>query len=50
MPVHHHLDDWHLVKRGLTNYWGYNTLSLLRARRALRAVAVAARMRCASSR
>jgi isoamylase len=27
MPVHHHLDEWHLVKRGLTNYWGYNTLS-----------------------
>jgi isoamylase len=27
MPVHHHLDDWHLVKRGLKNYWGYNTLS-----------------------
>jgi len=27
MPVHHHLDEWHLVDRGLTNYWGYNTLS-----------------------
>jgi len=27
MPVHHHMDEWHLVKRGLTNYWGYNTLS-----------------------
>jgi glycogen operon protein len=27
MPVHHHTDDWHLVKRGLRNYWGYNTLS-----------------------
>jgi len=27
MPVHHHADEWHLVKRGLTNYWGYNTLS-----------------------
>jgi len=27
MPVHHHVDDWHLVKRGLSNYWGYNTLS-----------------------
>ena len=26
MPVHHHTDDWHLVKRGLKNYWGYNTL------------------------
>jgi isoamylase len=27
MPVHHHLDEWHLVKRGLSNYWGYNTLA-----------------------
>jgi glycogen operon protein len=27
MPVHHHVDDRHLVERGLTNYWGYNTLS-----------------------
>ena len=27
MPVHHHVDDWHLVQRGLSNYWGYNTLS-----------------------
>jgi glycogen operon protein len=27
MPVHHHLDDRHLVERGLTNYWGYNTLA-----------------------
>ena len=29
MPVHQHLDEWHLVKRGLSNYWGYNTLSYL---------------------
>jgi glycogen operon protein len=27
MPVHHHTDDWHLVQRGLGNYWGYNTLA-----------------------
>jgi glycogen operon protein len=26
MPVHHHLDDRHLIERGLRNYWGYNTL------------------------
>jgi len=26
MPVHHHVDDRHLVERGLRNYWGYNTL------------------------
>ncbi|MEW6365087.1 MAG: glycogen debranching protein GlgX [Acidobacteriota bacterium] len=27
MPVHHHVDDRHLVDRGLSNYWGYNTLA-----------------------
>ncbi|MFQ5587473.1 MAG: glycogen debranching protein GlgX [Nitrospiria bacterium] len=27
MPVHHHVDDQFLVKKQLTNYWGYNTLS-----------------------
>jgi len=27
MPVHHAVDDRHLVQRGLRNYWGYNTLS-----------------------
>jgi glycogen operon protein len=27
MPVHHHLDDRHLVESGRCNYWGYNTLS-----------------------
>ncbi len=27
MPVHHHVDDRHLVERGLCNYWGYNTLA-----------------------
>ncbi|MEX2559318.1 MAG: glycogen debranching protein GlgX [Pirellulales bacterium] len=26
LPVHHFLDDRHLVDRGLANYWGYNTL------------------------
>jgi isoamylase len=26
LPVHTHLDDWHLAQRGLSNYWGYNTL------------------------
>ena len=29
MPVHHHTDDRHLVTQGLSNYWGYNTLSYL---------------------
>jgi isoamylase len=27
LPVHHFLDDRHLIDRGLTNYWGYNTLA-----------------------
>lgn len=27
MPVHHHVNDRHLVEKGRTNYWGYNTLS-----------------------
>jgi glycogen operon protein len=26
MPVHHFIEDRHLVEKGLTNYWGYNTL------------------------
>jgi len=26
MPVHYRINDRHLVERGLTNYWGYNTL------------------------
>ena len=26
MPIHHFLDDRHLVDKGLSNYWGYNTL------------------------
>ncbi len=26
LPVHQHLDDAFLIDRGLTNYWGYNTI------------------------
>ncbi|WP_354642387.1 glycogen debranching protein GlgX [Kitasatospora camelliae] len=26
LPVHHHVSEDHLQHRGLTNYWGYNTL------------------------
>ena len=26
MPVHHFIDDRHLLDKGLRNYWGYNTL------------------------
>ncbi len=27
MPVHHHVDDRHLLEKQLRNYWGYNTLA-----------------------
>ena len=26
LPVHLHIDEAHLLKKGLRNYWGYNTL------------------------
>lgn len=26
MPVHHFLNDHYLIEKGLSNYWGYNTL------------------------
>jgi len=26
MPIHHFITDHHLVEKGLTNYWGYNTI------------------------
>jgi len=26
MPVHHFVTDRHLVEKGLTNFWGYNTI------------------------
>jgi glycogen operon protein len=26
LPIHYHANDRHLLERGLTNYWGYNTL------------------------
>jgi len=29
LPVHHHAYDRHLIERGLSNYWGYNTLAFL---------------------
>ncbi len=27
LPIHHFIDDGHLVDKGLSNYWGYNTLA-----------------------
>jgi glycogen operon protein len=29
MPVHHFANDWNLVQKGLSNYWGYNTIGFL---------------------
>jgi glycogen operon protein len=29
MPVHQFVPDQHLLERGLTNYWGYNTIGFL---------------------
>ena len=26
LPVHHFVRDKHLIDRGLTNYWGYNSI------------------------
>jgi glycogen operon protein len=26
LPLHHFINDRHLVEKGLTNYWGYNTI------------------------
>src|ERR1044072_1587052 len=27
LPVHYHIDEYFLAQRGLSNYWGYNTLN-----------------------
>jgi isoamylase len=27
LPIHHFLQDRHLIEKGLANYWGYNTLN-----------------------
>ncbi|HEV2953756.1 MAG TPA: glycogen debranching protein GlgX [Candidatus Dormibacteraeota bacterium] len=26
MPVHHFIDAWHLIQKGLSNYWGYDSI------------------------
>ena len=26
LPIHTFINDSHLLERGLTNYWGYNTI------------------------
>ena len=45
LPVHYHLNDKTLLDKGLTNYWGYNTLSYFRAAPGVRLAAVAAQER-----
>lgn len=35
LPVHYAVDEEHLVQRGLSNYWGYNTLAFFAANPAL---------------
>lgn len=27
LPVHHFVNDHHLIEKGLTNYWGYNSIA-----------------------
>jgi isoamylase len=46
MPVHHHTRDRHLKEKGLTNYWGYNSIGYFAPERRLAAsVAPAGRVR-----
>ncbi len=33
MPVHHFANDSTLISKGLSNYWGYNTIGFLRPTR-----------------
>lgn len=35
LPIHYHVDEHFLIARGHSNYWGYNTIGLLRAGPAL---------------
>jgi glycogen operon protein len=35
MPIHHHARDRHLEERGLTNYWGYNSVGYFSPERRL---------------
>jgi isoamylase len=37
MPVHHHARDRHLEQKGLTNYWGYNSMGYFAPERRLAA-------------
>ena len=50
MPVHQFVHDNHLVDRGLTNYWGYNTIGFFAPHNAYSSAAASAASRCWSSR
>ncbi|OAI58088.1 glycogen debranching enzyme [Verrucomicrobiaceae bacterium SCGC AG-212-N21] len=41
LPVHQHLDDGFLLQKGLTNYWGYNTLGFFAPQNTLAAARTA---------
>ena len=41
LPVHEHVDERHLVDRGLANYWGYNTLGFFAPEHLLASTAAA---------
>ena len=49
LPIHHFIDEGHLVDKGLSDYWGYNTLGYLRSHVALQLLAATRAARCASS-
>ena len=40
LPVHQFVNDSHLVDRGLSNYWGYNTIGFLAPQTAMRALSI----------
>ena len=50
LPVHHHLDDRHLLEKGLNNYWGYNTLGFFAPASVLLPPAASSRTPSSSSR
>ena len=50
LPIHQFFSEPALAERGLVNYWGYNSLGLLRAAQRLLRERATAASRCASSR
>ena len=50
LPVHHFINDAHLVEQGLTNYWGYNTLAYFAPMERYSSDRTTRAHRCASSR